>query len=121
MLISSQSSIFNESTTNLGISGVYTWPARASCGSVTGSQNTSLYNNFNVQVITDQASLANGLVIQGSQDSAFTTPRVVTQSSVVATTPLTVTTPVTYPFYRVVLTNGAVAQTSLSLVSSFTL
>lgn len=120
MLISSQSSIFNESTTNLGISGVYTWPARSSCGSVTGSQNTSLYNNFNVQVITDQASLANGLVIQGSQDGS-TNWRVVTQSSVVANTPLTVTTPVTYPFYRVVLTNGAVAQTSLSLVSSFTL
>lgn len=121
MLISAQSSIFNESVTPLGISGVYTGGARSACGSVTGSQNTSLYNNFNVQVIADQASATNGLVIQGSQDSAFTTPRVVAQSAVVASTPLTLSVPVAYPFYRVVLTNGVVAQTAISLVSSFTL
>jgi len=119
MLIELGLPIFNESTSNLGISGIYTWTARQS--SQVSPTTLSRYNNFNVQVITDQASAANGLVIQGSQDSAFTTPRVVAQSAVVASTPLTLTVPVTYPYYRVVLTNGGVAQTSLSLVSSFTL
>lgn len=120
MLMSSQSSLFNGSTTPLGISGVYTGGVRASCGSVTGAQNTSLYNNFNVQIITDQASAANGLVIQGSQDGS-TNWYVVAQNAVVASTPLTLSVPVTYPYYHVLLTNGGVAQTSLSIVSSFTL
>lgn len=119
MLIELGNPIFNESATPLGISGVYTGTARQS--SQVAPVTLSRYNNFNVQVITDQASAANGLVIQGSQDSAFTTPRVVAQVAVVASTPITLSVPVAYPFYRVVLTNGVVAQTAISLVSSFTL
>ena len=119
MLIELGNPIFNESTANLGISGVYTGTARQS--SQVSPVTLARFNTFNVQVITDQASVANGLVIQGSQDLAFTTPRVVAQSSVVAVTPLTLSVPITYPYYRVVLTNGGVAQTSISLVSSFTL
>lgn len=118
MLIELWNPIFNESTTNLGISGVYTGSARQSAQ--VSPTTSSRYNNFNVQVITDQASAANGLQIQWSQDGA-TNWRIVAQSAVVASTPLTLTVPVTYPYYRVVLTNGGVAQTSLSLVSSFTL
>jgi len=117
MLIELGNPIFNESTTILGISGVYTGAARQS--SQVAPTSSSRYNNFNVQVITDQASAANGLVIQGSQDAS--TWRVVAQSAIVASTPLTLSVPVTYPYYRVVLTNGGVAQTSISLVSSFTL
>lgn len=58
--------MFNESTTPLGISGVYTGTARQA-GQVSPVV-LSKYDFFNVQVITDQASVANGLVIQGSQD-----------------------------------------------------
>lgn len=121
MFITAQNPLVNESVANLGISGVYTGTARQS--NLGGSSYTSvaIFNNFNVQVISDQASAANVLQIQGSQDTAFTIPRVVAQSAVVASTPITLSVPVTYPFYRVVLTNGAVATTSLSIVSSFTL
>lgn len=118
MLIELPNQLYNESTSNLGISGVYTGTARQAAQ--VSPTTTARFNNFNVQVITDQASAANGLQIQGSQDGS-TNWRLVAQSAVVASTPLTLTVPVTYPYYRVVLTNGGVAQTSLSLVSSFTL
>lgn len=62
MLIELGNPIFNESTTNLGISGVYTGTARQAAQ--VSPTTSSRYNNFNVQVITDQASAANGLVIQ---------------------------------------------------------
>lgn len=118
MLIELGNPIFNESTSNLGISGVYTGAARQS--SQVSPSTSSRYNNFNVQVLANQASAANGLQIQGSQDGS-TSWQIVAQNAVVASTPLTLTVPVCYPYYRVVLTNGAVAQTALSLVSSFTI
>lgn len=62
MLIELGNPLFNESTSNLGISGVYTGTARQSSQVV--PTTSSRYNNFNVQIITDQASAANGLQIQ---------------------------------------------------------
>jgi len=102
-LIEIANPMYNESTSNLGVSGVYTGTARQS--SQVSPVTFARYNNFNVQCIADQASAANGLQIQGSQDGS-TNWRVVAQQAVVASTPLTLSVPVTYPYYRVVLTNG---------------
>lgn len=57
MLIELGNPIFNESTSILGIAGVYTGSARQAAQVV--PTTSSRYNNFNVQVITDQASAAN--------------------------------------------------------------
>lgn len=119
MFIRAQNPLFNGSTTPLGISGVFTGVARDASGGNQGG--ISIYSNFNVHFISDQASATNGVIIQGSQDAAFTTPRLVAQASLVANTPLLMTVPIIFPFYRTVLTNGAAAQTSLSATSSFTL
>lgn len=122
MFLKAQNPLFVESVAPLGVSAVFTSPSiRQSNGWGTSSPSTAIYNNFNVQCTTDQASATNGLVIQGSQTLAFTTPVTVASTSVVASTPITLSVPVAFPYYRVVLTNGAVAQTTLSLVSSFTL
>lgn len=118
MLIELGNPIFNESTSALGSSAVYTGSARQS--SQVTPVISSRYNNFNVQVITDQASAANGLQIQWSQDGS-TNWRTIAQVAVVASTPITLSVPITFPYYRTVLTNGGTAQGSLSITSSFTL
>lgn len=121
MLIEVGNVLNNETTANLGIAGVYTGSARQVAQNSTA--NNGIFargNNFNAHFISDQVSAANGAQIQGSQDWS-TNWRVVAQTALTASTPATLTAVITYPFYRVVLTNGGVATTALSITSSITL
>lgn len=115
-----------ETVTPLGISATFTGTTRdarsniipGALSATPGIQWQTIYSTFNVSLIADQASAANGVVIQGSYDG--TTWRNVALSALVLSVPLILSVPVTYPLYRVVVTNGAVAQTAVTISSSFT-
>lgn len=113
--------IFNETTTNLGIGATFTGVARQ-FAQLTSNVNWVFadMNNFNVHFISDQVSAANWAQIQWSQDGS-TNWKIVAQTALTASTPVMLSVPITFPFYRVVLINGGVATTSLSITSSGTL
>lgn len=106
--------LYADSVANLGIWATFTGTARDS-----EQGGISLYNNFNAHFISDQVSASNGARIEGSQDGS-TNWRVCGQTTLVASTPAILSVPITFPFYRVVLVNGGVATTALSITSSFT-
>jgi hypothetical protein len=115
-----------ETIAPLGISAVFTGAARDSrfnpipntLAATAGVVWQTLYSTFNVSLLADQASAANGVVIQGSYNG--TTWNNVALSALVLSVPLILSVPVTYPLYRVVVTNGIVAQTAVTIATSFT-
>jgi len=95
------------STTNLGISGVFTG-STLDFGDV-----NQIYKQMKAVAFADQASETNGLQIQVSRDN--TNWRTASQATVTANTLTTVTADLVYRYARVVYTNGSVAQTTFSL------
>lgn len=115
-----------ETATPLGSSAVFTSTARdARFNAIPNTLSTTsgiawqtAYSTFNVSLLADQASITNGVVIQGSYNG--TAWNSVAVSALALSVPLILSVPVTYPLYRVVLTNGIVAQGSVTVASSFT-
>lgn len=105
---------FADSTANLAGAATFTGTAR---GAISGG--TSLYNNFNDHFISDQISASNGARIEWSLDGS-TNWRICGQTTLAVSTPAILSVPVTFPFYRVILVNGATITTALSITSSFT-
>jgi hypothetical protein len=93
----------NSSIATLGIAGVFTGT----------SEDVSNYSEVRVSVISDQSSAVNGLSIQFSKDGTnwdFTDTYTVTGG-----TANTFVSPRYAQFFRIVYTNGGVAQTSFRL------
>lgn len=100
-----------QSTTPLGANGAATYPAMNVGSDLSLSQ-------ISVHLISDQASATNGAKLQGSQDG--TNWYVVAEATLAAATPTILQAPLLYPHFRVALTNGATAQTSLSVAAALT-
>lgn len=129
---------FNLSTSVLGNGGVFgpsvVFKAEGSPITIAAGGQTSfaaqvaatteavgIFKYFNVFCISDQASAANGLIIQMSPDQGVTW-RTVAQAALVANTTNTLSVLIAFPgaWYRVQLTNGATPQTYLILGASVT-
>ncbi len=98
-----------QTTTALGANGVFT-------GAEIKVSNDASATQLDVSFYADQASATNGAVIEGSNDGTTWYP--LAQGSLVAATPLQLTAPLTYPYLRVVLTNGATAQGTLAIAAA---
>ena len=104
---------FNESTTPLGISATFTGAAR-SVG--TTQYKGHFYAAFNAQVTADQA----GTVRIEISNNGTTWYRASADTALSAGGVVILSVPVTAQFYRVVVVNGAAAQTSFFCNTSFT-
>lgn len=115
-----------ETTTALGANGVFTGSARDArfnpipntLAATAGLVWQTPYSAFNVSLLADQASATSGVVVQGSYNGTTWNP--VAVSALVLSVPLMLSIPITFPLYRVVLTNGVVAQGSVTIATSFT-
>ena len=104
---------WNETTTALGASATFTGPSR-DCGTAAGTQG--VYAAFNVLARANQAGTVR---IEGSANGTVWAP--LTQDvALAANTPTILTVPLTTRFHRVVVANGATAQTSFLCNSSYT-
>jgi len=95
---------------NLGIGAVYT-------SQVMDMSVTNLaVGTLTAQVLGDQASAANGVKILASKDNVtfFT----IAQAALVANTLLTLTAAIVFRYYKVQITNGGTAQTTLTAGAS---
>jgi hypothetical protein len=117
--------IYTETTTNLGNGGAYTGAARDTKATLSSTSSTAVkaksqegaeFKTIVVTAIADQASAANGLKLQVSNDNS--TWYTVAQSALVANTPNQLTAPLVARYYRVTLTNGATPQTSVFVASA---
>lgn len=102
-------STLNSSTTLLGIGGVYTWTW----------EDVTIYNTVTITVFSDVASATDGLQMQYSANNvnwdnvdAYTVP---------SATGKTFKADINAKFYRLVYTNGGVAQTAFRLSTLYSL
>jgi hypothetical protein len=100
--------VYNDSSTNLGISGVFTGTSR-------DASSTPAYNYFIANV---QANQSGTIRIEKSTDGT-TWRRASKDIAVAANAPEEVTVKVTTRYNRVVYTNGGVAQTEFLLTSAY--
>lgn len=103
---------FTGTTTALGSSATYTGTARDVGVAASTAQPYAYFNSF---FLADQAGTAS---IECSNDNS--TWYGCASSALTASTPLTLTLPVMFRYYRAKLVNGASAQGSLVVNSSFT-
>ncbi len=96
-------SISNSSTTPLGSNAVFTGT----------NEDISLYNAIEVYAYSDKASATNGLQLEYSSDGANWD--IIDSFSVSASTPFYIQTIVKGQYFRVIYTNGAIAQTVFRL------
>jgi hypothetical protein len=85
-------------------------------GNQFGASNSAY---FNVHIYGDQASAANGVIIEESTDGSTGWHTYTAPSSLVASTPLNISVKVTGTYYRVRVINGTTAFGTLYIVSSF--
>lgn len=104
--------LYQESITPLGISATLTGTSRYITGTATSTGKASI----NAFVFTDQAGTFR---IEGSMDGA-TFRKATADTAIVANTPLILSIPFLFVYYRVVIVNGAAAQTALLCTSSVT-
>jgi len=102
---------FLETATPLGASGTYTGVTRP-------VNDTPDKVEVFAEFLADQASANNGAQLQGSDDG--TNWFVIAQGTLTASVPLALSAVLLYANYRVVLTNGGTAQTSLQVKSGVT-
>jgi hypothetical protein len=105
---------FEDSTSNLGIGAVFNGTARDNGATATAQS----FGSFVVTVFADQASAANGLVIQGSTDGT-TNWRTLRSATVAINVAKTIGFPTVFRFMRVQYTNGAVATGVLNIQSQY--
>jgi len=99
---------YADSTTPLGISGVFNGTARDSI---------ARYYKFRAMAVSDQASTAGGFVIQESQNGS-TNWRTVASTTLAIGVPSALEASITLRYARVQLTNGATGQGTLEIGSS---
>jgi hypothetical protein len=102
----------NETTTNLGISATFTGTARDAGVAANASYWATYFNAF---FLANQAGTA---YIEGSNDN--TTWYTIATAAIAVSVPLTLQVPVMTRYHRVKVVNGAVAQTSFFVNSSYT-
>lgn len=103
---------FAETTTALAGAAVYTGPARGA--GADGTQGR--FTQFSATVFADQAGT---LSVQWSADGSTNWTKAAADQAVTASVPATVTVNVLAPFFRVVYTNGALANTVCRIRSGF--
>lgn len=104
---------FIDTVTPLGAAGTFTGTARN-----VGSLEANPATTFRATAIANVASAAtNGFRIEHSVDG--TTWYTAAQTALAVSVPSTLTTPVVANYYRVVVVNGAGAQASFLVASSF--
>lgn len=104
---------WNDSTTALGASATFTGPSR-DCGTAAGTQG--VYSSFNAFARSDQAGTVR---IEGSANGTVW-GALTSDIALAANTPTILTVPVMTRFHRVVVVNGATAQTAFACNSSYT-
>lgn len=83
---------------------------------------TAGFKNFHINIVGDQASAANGVVVEAAWDGTFTGQtnwRPVWVGSLVANVPLRIELPICFQNYRLKFTNGGVAQTNGSFFIAY--
>ena len=100
--------VSTQTTAPLGASAVFTG-AQVPVWNRSNSEQRA--NTVQAFFLADQTSPANGAVLEGSDDG--TTWYTVDSSTLTAKTPLTLSAPAVFRYFRTSLTNGTTAQTSL--------
>ena len=96
-----------QTSTPLAANGVFT-------GATIDTTN-NVGDQLVVNLYSDQASAANGAVLQGSDDAATWYP--LAEGALTASTPLQLSAYIVHRYVRVKLTNGATAQTVLNVAA----